>query len=64
MYPTIDPNEAFAKQTYQGKVIFVIGASGHVSATTKVAHHVEAFKESLDSGNDKDNEDESVQVMS
>ena len=38
MYPTIDPNEAFANQTYRGKVVFVTGASRGIGQETAITY--------------------------
>ena len=38
MYPTIDPNEAFANQTYRGKVVFITGASRGIGEETAITY--------------------------
>ncbi|KAI9451763.1 NAD-P-binding protein [Lactarius psammicola] len=38
VYPTIDPNEAFANQTYRGKVVFVTGASRGIGQETAITY--------------------------
>jgi len=38
VYPTIDPNEAFANQTYRGKVVFITGASRGIGQETAITY--------------------------
>jgi NAD(P)-dependent dehydrogenase (short-subunit alcohol dehydrogenase family) len=38
VYPTIDPNEAFANQTYHGKVVFITGASRGIGQETAITY--------------------------
>ncbi|KAH8987729.1 NAD-P-binding protein [Lactarius hatsudake] len=38
VYPTIDPNEAFANQTYRGKVVFITGASRGIGQAAAITY--------------------------
>ncbi|KAH9166926.1 hypothetical protein EDB89DRAFT_2001016 [Lactarius sanguifluus] len=38
VYPVIDPNEAFANQTYRGKVVFITGASRGIGQETAITY--------------------------
>ncbi|KAI9444544.1 NAD-P-binding protein [Lactarius indigo] len=38
VYPTIDPNEAYAKQAYRGKVVFITGASRGIGQETAITY--------------------------
>jgi len=38
VYPTIDPKEAFANQTYRGKVVFITGASRGIGQETAITY--------------------------
>jgi len=38
VYPTIDPNEAFANQTYRDKVVFITGASRGIGKETAITY--------------------------